>query len=52
MMSETPLFIGMGRPDLSTGRFPFNGRIQNVAYYGVALDAPTIQSHFALGVPG
>jgi hypothetical protein len=52
MPSTTPLFIGMSRRDLANGMFPFNGSIQDVAYYGVPLDLTVIQNHFNLGVPG
>src|SRR5262249_59167809 len=48
-----PLFIGMGRPDLPTSMlFPFNGKIQDVAFYKVAMSAPQLQGHFKLGNPG
>jgi hypothetical protein len=48
-MNATSLFIGMGLPETLTGMFPFNGFIQDVAVYNVALDAGTIQAHFTLG---
>ena len=44
-----PLYIGAGRPDLPTPQFPFNGFIQDVAFYNVVLDGKTIQKHFASG---
>jgi hypothetical protein len=51
--TATPLFIGMGHPELTSGMFPFTGSIQDVAFYNVALDPQTIMSHFNLGItPG
>jgi hypothetical protein len=48
--TATPLFIGMGRPDMPTANmFPFNGFMQDVAVYNVALDMGTIMMHFNLG---
>jgi len=47
--SSTSLFIGMGRPDMPGGMFPFNGFIQDVAIYNVALEAGIVQGHFMLG---
>lgn len=47
--TATSLFIGMGRPDVTTGMFPFTGSIQDVAVYNVALDPQTIGAHFNLG---
>lgn len=47
--SSTPLFIGMGRPDLPDGLFPFNGSIQDVAFYNVVLDNSTIETHYMKG---
>jgi Concanavalin A-like lectin/glucanases superfamily len=48
--TATPLFIAMGRPDLPTsGQNPFNGFIQDVAFYSPALLDDEVQSHFALG---
>lgn len=49
--SAVPLVIGTGRPDLlpaSTAN-PFNGKIQDVAFYGKVLDMETIVGHFLLG---
>jgi len=48
--TATPLFIGMGRPDTPGGMFPFNGFMQDVAIYDVALDMGTIMMHFNLGI--
>jgi len=49
-MTATSLFIAMGRPDLPTsGLFPFNGLIQDVAYYSPALGVADVQNHFTLG---
>jgi hypothetical protein len=50
--ASTRLVIGTGRPDLTNGLFPFNGLIQDVAYYNTAFDTPTMGTHFALGNPG
>jgi hypothetical protein len=47
--TTTPLFIGMGRPDLPAGMFPFPGFIQDVAFYGSALSFPILQGHFNAG---
>jgi hypothetical protein len=55
MPSVAPLslFIGMGRPDLPTSmQFPFNGKIQDVAFYNVPLSALQLQAHFNLANPG
>jgi hypothetical protein len=48
--SGIALFIGTGRPDLPTPLFPFNGRIQDVAFYDVVLDGPTIERHYLNGL--
>ena len=48
--SPVPLFIGTGRPDLSTPLFPFNGFIQDVAFYNVVLDNKTIATHYLNGL--
>lgn len=49
-MTATSLFIGMGRPDLpTTMQNPFNGLIQDVAYYSPALGMGDIQNNFTLG---
>jgi hypothetical protein len=45
-----PFFIGEGRPDLPTPLFPFNGWIQDVAFYSVVLDGKTIEKHYANGL--
>jgi len=47
--SPVPLYIGQGRPDLPTPLFPFNGSIQDVAFYNVVLDGQTIQTHYLNG---
>jgi hypothetical protein len=47
--SPVPLYIGTGRPDLSTPLFPFNGYIQDVAFYNVVLDNQTIATHYMNG---
>jgi Concanavalin A-like lectin/glucanases superfamily len=47
--SPVPLYIGTGRPDLPTPLFPFNGSIQDVAFYNVVLDGKTIETHFLNG---
>ncbi len=41
-----PLFIGMGAPELPEPRFPFKGRIQEVAVYNAALSGTDIDNHF------
>jgi hypothetical protein len=47
--SPIPLYIGIGHPDLATPLLPFNGRIQDVAFYNVVLDSKTIETHYANG---
>jgi hypothetical protein len=47
--SPIPLYIGQGRPDLPTPQFPFNGSIQDVAFYNVVLDGQTIEKHYLNG---
>jgi Concanavalin A-like lectin/glucanases superfamily len=48
--TATSLFIAMGRPDLpTTNEYPFNGLIQDVAFYSPALEPGDIQNHFTLG---
>jgi hypothetical protein len=47
--SPVALYIGQGRPDLPTPLFPFNGSIQDVAFYNVVLDNQTIQTHYLNG---
>lgn len=49
MSTATPLFIGSGRPDLPGGMFPFDGFIQDVAYYSSALTFETLKQHFQAG---
>jgi hypothetical protein len=44
-----PFFIAMSRGDQANGMFPFNGSIQDVAFYNDALGSPVLQSHFTLG---
>jgi Concanavalin A-like lectin/glucanases superfamily len=46
--TQTPLFIGMGRPDIG-GMFPFSGWIQDVVFYNRALDHKTIYDHHMIG---
>jgi hypothetical protein len=48
--TSIPFFIGEGRPDLPTPLFPFNGWIQDVAFYDVVLDGKTIETHYANGL--
>jgi hypothetical protein len=48
--SPVPLYVGTARPDLPTPLFPFNGNIQDVAFYNVVLDAKTIKDHYLNGV--
>jgi hypothetical protein len=45
--TATQLFIAMGSPD--AGANPFNGSIQDVAFYSPALNSADVQLHFALG---
>jgi hypothetical protein len=47
--SQIPLYIGIGHPDLPTPRNPFNGQIQDVAFYNVVLDGTTIETHYLNG---
>jgi hypothetical protein len=47
--TATPLFIGMGRPDMMSGMFPFDGFIQDVAFYSPALGNTDVQNNFQLG---
>ena len=47
--SPVSLFIGTGRPDLPTPLYPFNGSIQDVAFYNVVLDGQTIATHYLNG---
>jgi hypothetical protein len=47
--SPISLYIGIGHPDLATPLLPFNGRIQDVAFYNVVLDGNTIETHYANG---
>jgi hypothetical protein len=45
-----PLYIGQGRPDLPTPLYPFNGWIQDVAFYDVVLEDNVIETHYANGM--
>jgi len=47
--SPTPLYIGCGHPSQTPPLFPFTGWIQDVAFYNVALDNKTIETHYANG---
>lgn len=47
--TATPLFIAMGRPDMTGGMFPFNGSIQDVALYSPPLSDTDVQNNFNLG---
>jgi hypothetical protein len=47
--SPIPFFIGMGRPDLAPPNYPFNGWIQDVAFYNVVLSDDTIETHYLNG---
>jgi len=44
--ARRPRRRGTGRPDLPTPLFPFNGSIQDVAFYNVVLEAKTIKDHY------
>jgi hypothetical protein len=50
--SPIPFFIGMGRPDLTPPQHPFNGWIQDVAFYNVVLSGTTIETHYVNGLGG
>jgi hypothetical protein len=51
--AANPLYIGASRPDLPEPHYPFNGKIQCVAVYDVALDAATVLEHYQSGIgPG
>jgi hypothetical protein len=47
--SPVPLYIGIGHPNVPTPRNPFNGQIQDVAFYNVVLDGTTIETHYLNG---
>jgi hypothetical protein len=47
--TATSLFIGMGRPAMIGGMFPFNGSIQDVAFYSPPLSDAEVQNNFNLG---
>jgi hypothetical protein len=49
LASLVPLYIGTGRPDVPAPLNPFNGWIQDVAFYNAVLDNPTIETHFMNG---
>lgn len=51
--SATSFFIATGtsHTDATSPLFPFNGLIQDVAYYNVALDSGTLVQHFQTGNP-
>jgi Concanavalin A-like lectin/glucanases superfamily len=49
----TPFSIGaLSTAGLTQSQSPFNGKIQDVAFYGAALDTQTISTHFQFGKPG
>jgi Concanavalin A-like lectin/glucanases superfamily len=51
--TATSLFIAMGRPDIpTTNQYPFDGLIQDVAFYSPALQTGDLQNHFTLGSQG
>ena len=50
--TATPLFIGMGRPDLEAGMYPLNGFVQDVAIYNDALSTTAITNRFNIGKGG
>ena len=51
--AANPLYIGASRPDLPQPHFPFNGNIQCVAVYDMALGAATVLQHYQSGIgPG
>lgn len=52
MSAATPLFIGIGRPDLQDGMFPLDGFVQDVAVYSDVLSSTTIMDHFNKGKGG
>jgi Concanavalin A-like lectin/glucanases superfamily len=47
--SPIPFYIGIGNPNVPTPRNPFNGQIQDVAFYNVVLDGKTIGTHYLNG---
>jgi hypothetical protein len=48
--AANPLYIGASRPDLPEPHYPFNGKIQCVAVYDMALDAATVLQHYQAGI--
>jgi Concanavalin A-like lectin/glucanases superfamily len=48
--SPVPLYIGMGSPGSPSPLFPFNGSVQDVAFYNVVLDGDTIEKHYGAGL--
>jgi hypothetical protein len=48
-VTPTPLSIAMGDTGTGKPQSPFNGEIQDVAFYKAALDQMTISQHFNLG---
>jgi hypothetical protein len=48
--SPIPLYIGIGGTFLPTPLIPFNGQIQDVAFYNVVLDGNTIETHYMNGI--
>jgi hypothetical protein len=46
---QIPFFIAMGRPDLPPPNDPFNGWIQDVAFYNVVLSVDIIETHYMNG---
>jgi hypothetical protein len=49
LASPIPLYIGTGHPDLPKPLLPFNGWIQDVAFYNAVLDDLTIEGHYSDG---
>ena len=47
--SPIPLYIGIGGTFLPTPLIPFNGSIQDVAFYNIVLPPQTIENHYANG---
>ena len=48
--SPIPLYIGIGGTFLPTPLIPFNGQIQDVAFYNAVLDGKTIETHYMNGI--
>jgi len=51
-VSPTPLSFGITSVGTPPPQSPFNGEIQDVAFYSAALDAATILNHFKIGIGG